>query len=107
MADSYKTLYRGQLAASVATIYTVPGATSAIIKHISVVNNDSVDRTFSLYRNGTAAANIFSPSTAVNVPAGGSVEWDGTMALETGGTIAGVASAASMLTCVIDGDEIS
>jgi hypothetical protein len=72
-----------------------------------VVNNDSVARTFSLYRNGTTAAFIFSPSTAVSIPAGGSAEWDGTMALESGGTIAGVASAATMLTAIIDGDEVS
>lgn len=107
MADAYKTLFRGQLASSVATIYTVPGATAAIIKHISVVNNDSVARTFALYRNGTTAAFIFSPSTAASIPAGGSVEWDGTMALESGGTIAGVGSVASQLTCIIDGDEVT
>lgn len=106
MADAYKTLYRGQLASSVATIYTVPGATAAIIKHISVVNNDSTDRTFALYRNGTAAANLFTPP-AVTVPAGGSWEWDGTMSLEAAGTIAGVGSVASQLTCIIDGDEVT
>ena len=106
MADVYKTLYRAQLPDSVATLYTATGV-AAIIKHISVVNNDTVDLTFSLYRNGTTAAYVFSPSTAVSVPAGGSVEWDGTMALEASGTIAGVASVASKLTCIIDGDEVT
>ncbi len=106
MADAYKTLYRGQLSNSVGTLYTVPGATAAIIKHISVVNNDSSDRTFALYRNGTAAANIMTPP-AINVPAGGMAEWDGTDALEAAGTISGIGSVASMLTCIISGDEVS
>jgi hypothetical protein len=107
MTDSYKTLYRGQLPSSVATLYTVPGATAAIIKHISIVNNDTVDRTFTLYRNGTAAANIFSPGAVTTVKAGGSAEFDGTMALESGGTIAGVASVATQLTIIICGDEVT
>lgn len=107
MADAYKTFYRGQLPSSVATLFTAAAGSGSVIKHISVVNNDSVARTFALYRNGTTAAYIFSPSTVVSVPAGGSVEWDGTMALEAGGTIAGVASVASQLTCIIDGDEVT
>lgn len=105
MADAYKTLYRGQLPSSVTTLYTAPSA--VIIKHISIVNNDASARTFALYRNGTTAAFIFSPSTAVSIPAGGSIEWDGTMALESGGTIAGIASAATQLTMIMDGDEVS
>lgn len=107
MADSYKVLYQGQLAASAATLYTAPSGTGVIIKNIKVVNNDSTDRTFTLYRGGTAAANIISPSVNTNVPAGGSVEWDGTMALAATDTIAGVGSVASMLTCTISGDETS
>src|SRR2546426_505599 len=106
MADAYKTLYQGQLAATVGTLYTVPGATAAIIKHISVVNNDSVGRTFVLYRNGTAASNIFTPP-ALLVPAGGLAEWDGTMALEAAGTIRGIGSVATQLTVTISGDEVT
>lgn len=105
--DSYKLFDRRQLPSSVATLYTVSGSTAAIVKHISVVNNDAVTRTFTLYRNGTAAANIFSPGTVTAVVAGGSVEWDGTMALGAGETISGVASVASQLTCIIDGDEVT
>jgi hypothetical protein len=106
VADAYKTLYQGQLPAAAATLATVPALTSWIVKHITVVNNDTSDRTFTLYRNGTAATNICLPPN-VNVPAGGMVEWDGTMALEAGGTIAGVASVAAQLTITIDGDEVT
>lgn len=104
MADLYKTLYQGQLPSSVGTLYTASGV-AAIIKHISIVNNDSSTRTFSLYRNGTAAANIFMKDASI--PAGGSIEWDGTMSLESGGTIRGVASVATQLSMCMDGDEVS
>src|SRR4051812_29388064 len=104
MADAYKLLYQGQLGATIATLYTVPGATSAIIRHISVVNNDSVDRTFALYRDGAVASNIITPP-AMLVKAGGKAEWDGAMALSTGETIRGIGSVATQLTVTIDGDE--
>lgn len=106
MADAYKLLYQGQLAATVGTLYTVPGATSAIIRHMCVVNNDTVDRTCVLYRQGTAAANIITPPAMV-VKAGGMQEWDGAMAMAAGETIRGTGSVASMLTLTIDGDEVT
>lgn len=106
MADAYKLLYQGQLAATVGTLYTVPAATSAIVRHISVVNNDTVSRTFVLYRQGTAAANIITPPAMVVLP-GGMQEWDGAMALAATETIRGTGSVATMLTVTIDGDEIT
>lgn len=105
MADAYKQLYQGQLAATVTTLYTVPGSTSAIVKHITVVNNDSTTRTFTLYRGGTAATNVI--TSAMALPAGGSAEWDGTMALAAAETIRGIGSVATMLTVTIDGDEVT
>lgn len=106
MADAYKVLYQGQLGASVATLATVGGGKSWIVKHIAVVNNDTSNRTFGLYRQGTAAANVITPPNMV-VPAGGCCEWDGTMALAASETIAGGASVASQLTVTICGDEVS
>lgn len=108
MPDAYKLLYQGQLAATVGTLYTVPGGgvLSAIVRHISVVNNDTVNRTFVLYRQGTAATNIVTPP-AIVVPAGGMAEWDGAMAFATTETIRGTGSVASMLSVTICGDEVS
>jgi len=68
-AEVYKVLDQRQLAAAPATIYTVPASTVAFIKSITVVNNDTVARTFRLYRGGTGAANAITPS--FSVPAGG------------------------------------
>lgn len=59
--EVYKKLYQGQLAASAATIYTCPGSNTAFVKSISVVNNDTVTRTFQLFQSGTAAANAITP----------------------------------------------
>lgn len=106
MPDAYKQLYQAQLPAAVATLATVPALTYWIVKHFTVINNDTVARTFVLYRGGTAAANIITPP-AVVVPAGGMVEWDGTMSFGPGETIRGNASVATMLTLTIDGDEVT
>lgn len=67
--EVYKVLYQGQLAAAAATIYTVPSSTTAFVKSIMVVNNDTAARTFSLYVNGTAASNKITPT--YEIQAGG------------------------------------
>lgn len=59
--ETYKVLDQRQLAASPATIYTVAGSTTTFIKTITVVNNDSVARTFQYFRGGTAAVNAITP----------------------------------------------
>jgi hypothetical protein len=74
-AEVYKVLYQGQLAAAIATLYTVPATTQAFIRHISIVNTGASSRTFTLAVNGTAAANRwFGPIT---LPAGYSAQFDG------------------------------
>ena len=60
--ETYKALYQGQLGATAATIYTVPGSTQTFIRSISVVNTDaSASHTFQLFQGGTAAANAITP----------------------------------------------
>lgn len=104
--DAYKTLYQGQLASSVATLYTVGGGLAHIIKNIKVVNNDSSARTFSLLVGGTAATNRIGPA-AMSIPAGGMAEWDGTMCLAATETLRGFGSAATQLTITVSGDEVT
>jgi hypothetical protein len=65
-AEVYKVLDQRQLAAAAATIYTAPASTTAFIRTIMVVNNDSVARTFQLFRGGTAAANVITPPITLN-----------------------------------------
>jgi hypothetical protein len=59
--ETYQVLDQRQLAASPATIYTVAASTTAFIKTIMVVNNDTSARTFQYFRGGTAAANAITP----------------------------------------------
>lgn len=65
LAETYKTLYQGQLAASPATIYTATANGPSFIRSIAVVNNDSVQRTFQLFRGGTAALNKITPAIPI------------------------------------------
>lgn len=68
--EVYKLLYGPtQLGNTVATIYTVPASTTAFVKSIHVVNNDTSARTATFAVNGTVAANYILPP--VTIPAGG------------------------------------
>lgn len=68
--EVYKVLDQRQLASSVGTIYTAPGSTQAFVKSIHVVNNDTVARTFQLFRGGTAAANAITPAITLAASGG-------------------------------------
>lgn len=105
-SDSYTLIHQSQIAATIATLFTVTGGHQYIIKHMTVINNDTVARTFGLYRQGTAAANVITPPN-MSIPAGGMAEWDGTMSMDAAETFRAVASVASMLTITIDGDDIT
>jgi hypothetical protein len=61
-AETYKTLYQGQLANSAATIYTATADGPTFVRSICVVNTDTVNRTFQLFSGGTAAANAVTPA---------------------------------------------
>lgn len=60
--ETYKVLDQRQLASSPATIYTATANGPTFVKSILVVNNDTVNRTFQLFRGGTAAANAITPA---------------------------------------------
>ena len=105
MADAYKTLYGpAQLPSTVATLATVGGGKSWIIKHMSFKNVTAGAVSVELFRNGTT-----DPYAWINftIPADGSAEWDGTLAMAATETLAGVASAATSVTMTVDGDEVS
>ena len=74
--EVYKVLYQGQLANSAATIYTAPSSNVSFIRSISVVNIDTVSRTFQLFRGGTAAANAITPAFSL-LPSGSAFYEDG------------------------------
>jgi hypothetical protein len=103
--DLYKVLYQGQLPSSTTSLYSPASGKGAIIRHWRIHNSDASSRTFSLYINGTAAANVWFKD--VSLGAGESAEWDGTMALDDADSLQGIASAASQLTLTVFGDEVT
>ena len=107
MANAYKVLCQGQLGNSVATLATVGGGKSWLVRDISMVNTDSSDRTVGLYHNGVTGTTAITP-TAVNIVAGGAYTFSGgVLAFAAADTLSGGASVASKVTITVTGDEIS
>ncbi len=104
--DAYKTLYDNQPSTGAAALYTVPGATSAIAKHITATNTDTSDRTIQWYRNGTTAAKKWGPPMVLKAN-GGFAEFDGTIGMASGDTIGADPSVSAKINVVINGDEIT
>ena len=96
-----------QLTTSVATYYTVPANTKAVIRNLSISNTTATAQTATLYlvpSGGTAGATNQLVTTHT-VPAHS--EWQCSIAsghvLEAGGTIQGLADAATALTIMGSG----
>lgn len=105
MAETYKVLYQGQPSTSMVTVYTVPGSTSAIVKQIRLVNVSVAAATIKLCQGGTADANCILP--AVSLGPGEWAEFDGSIFMATGTTLAAQAQTASAITMTVHGVEIS
>lgn len=105
MTDTFHVLAQGQLPASIGTLYTVPAATTAIVKSMSLVNPTGGAVTASLTVNGTGNANQILP--AATILAGGWADFEGTLTLAAGNTISGVGGSAASVTYTIYGDEIT
>lgn len=72
--EVYAVLDQRQLANSPATIYTPSGSSVGFVRSASVINTDTADRTFQLFRGGTAAANAITP--LYTIQAGGGAFYD-------------------------------
>lgn len=105
MAESYEKLYQGQPGTSAATVYTVPGSTQAIVKHIRAVNMGGATTSIGLFHDGTAAANRILPD--VPLAPGEFLEWDGTILMEAADTLAAIASVATSITLTVYGIEVT
>lgn len=107
MAEAYKILAQGELPIAAGVLYTVPGATKAVIKHIKLVNQTAGALTVTMWINGNADDKLWLPGTT-EIPANGSIEWEGSLSLEAAVTIQGAtAGGANDITYLISGLEIS
>ena len=106
MVDTAKRLYGpAQLAGAAATLYTVPGATTALLRYIRITNTTANDRTVTLSVGADApGTRIFN---GITVPANGAMDWSGFIPLTTGETIQGSSSAAASLTVIVSGVEVT
>ena len=105
MADAFKKLAQVVLGTTPSTLYTVPGATEAIVKHIRMVNTSGSDTTVKLWHDGSADGNVILP--AVTVKAGGWAEFDGALLMEAADTLQGEAGAVTSITVTAYGDEVT
>lgn len=104
MTESYQKLAQGILSTSSTALYTVPGSTETIIKHIILVNYSASNRTAALHQDDTTDANYILPD--VTIEAGGWADFSGVICM-TSGIVYGKASAGSSITYTIYGVEIS
>lgn len=105
MPETYKRIAQTQPGTSAATVYTTPASTQTIVKHIRIVNTDTLPRWVKLWQAGTADSNLILPQTSI--PAGGWAEFDGTICLSAAETISASAEVASKVTLTIEGVEIT
>ncbi len=99
-----KALADGQLPAAAAALYTVPAATSAIIKTITISNTDAVTRTVNLYLNVSGVNRRILPQN-MPMPQNYTFIFGDELTLETGDMIQGDASAALVVDYTINGIE--
>ena len=109
-SDNFKILNQVQLAGTATTVYgAVPANHETIVKSIHLVNNRAESAvTVILYvadgATTTTEATTILPS--VSMAAGSFAIFEGTITLEVGDYIRGVAGTASEITVTVFGDEI-
>jgi hypothetical protein len=113
MADTFKHLAQGQLLSSGDSpstaqqlLYEAPAGTTAIVGHIRLANlHGSTARTAKLWQNGVADTNIVLP--ALSIESGGWAEFTGSIILDAGDILYGVANAGTSVTYNIYGLEVT
>jgi hypothetical protein len=109
MPNAPKNLCRTQIGAATTTLYSAPASTTTIITHIAICNTTTGAVTFSLANvvNGGAEAdnNRFMKDAQVNAKS--TIYVDLAMVLAAGDSLRGTASAASALTIIASGVEVT
>jgi hypothetical protein len=107
-SDNFKLLAQVQPGTSNTTIYgAVPANHETIIKSIHIVNNSGSAVTIALYvatSDAVAEANIILP--AVSMAAGSFATYEGTITMDAGDYLNGIAGAGTEITVTVYGDEI-
>ena len=109
MAITPKRLGQAQLGTGNTTIYTAPGATTGVIRSITICNTTAAVRVFSLYLvpSGGSPGDATAIFRNYSVSPNDTLQDDGVHVLLTGGTVVGVADAATSITVTVDGAEVT
>lgn len=100
MADTLKNLYKGTLASTSATLYTVPTSTKTILKEIVLCNKTATDATVTITIDST---NIICGKI---IPKNDTYIVEFHSIIETGKIIAGLSGTASAIDIYISGIEV-
>jgi hypothetical protein len=85
------------------TLYTVPSATTVVVRNIHICNTTATAATISLAINASAATAANCWLTALSVPGNSSYDWSGFLHLSTTDTLQALQGTASALTVTISG----
>lgn len=97
------------LTASSTTLYTAPASTTAVIRSITLCNTDTVARTVTIYivQSGGSIGDDKKIFDEFSLAAGETIVDDTLRVLETGDTLRGLASTASVVSIRADGSEVT
>lgn len=106
MADTAKRLYGpARPATTTATLYTVPGSTTAIIRNIHIANPTGSAATATLGIGADAAGiRLFD---AFSVPAGEVLDWSGFLVLAAAEILTGMQGTLNAMTFTVSGVEVT
>ena len=105
--DNFKLIHQSQISTTAGALYTVPANHETIVKHISVVNNDTEALWFTLFHTtGTPYTEATTIIPEATLPAGGWAEFVGTITMDASDVLGGDAEQASEITITVWGDEI-
>lgn len=90
-----------------AVLYTVPAATTTILRSIHVSNGGAAAWTFSLSINGAASVIANQLFAAVSVGQNTALDWSGFIVLNAGDTLQGLANNAASVSLVVCGVEVT
>ena len=104
MANTLRRLYGPAAMPTVATaIITVPASTKYLIKYIVMANTSAVDRTVSLWINGTADGNAWVDGSLI--VADGRYEFDGNAVLQAADVLNAISDSATVTITIFGVEE--
>lgn len=106
MADTAKRLFGpALLTGSSATLYTVPAATTTILRNVHVTNETGSTATFTMSIGTDASGKRL--WTALDIETKTSFDWSGFMVMTAAEILTGFSGTASALTVTVSGVEVA